>query len=251
MNKSWNAQEYQNQCMFVPSYGKGLLPLMGDVRGKTVLDIGCGSGVLTEEIHKMGAVVHGIDASVSMIALAKSQFPDLDLSVADALSLPFQDAFDVVFSNAVFHWVEGGKQQTLLSGVRKALHLGGTLVCEMGGKGCGESVHHALSEGFARRGFHYVHPFYFPSIGQYAPISEACHLQPVLMQWFPRPTKMNGRDGLKNWISMFVTAPFAGMEEEMRQTIIQEAEDRLRNQLFDGTDWIIDYTRLRVVATAV
>jgi hypothetical protein len=41
------------------------------------------------------------------------------------------------------------------------------------------------------------------------------------------------------------------MEEEMRQSIIQEAEDRLRNQLFDGTDWIIDYTRLRVVATAV
>jgi trans-aconitate methyltransferase len=188
MNKSWNAQEYQNQCMFVPSYGKGLLPLMGDVRGKTVLDIGCGSGVLTEEIHKMGAVVHGIDASVSMIALAKSQFPDLDLSVTDALSLPFQDAFDVVFSNAVFHWVEGGKQQTLLSGVRKALHLGGTLVCEMGGKGCGNRCTMPCPRG-SPSGFPLCASVLFPQLGQYARFWRHCHLQPVLMQWFPRPTR--------------------------------------------------------------
>ena len=53
---------------------------------KTVLDVGCGGGILTEALAKLGAHVTGIDAADAVIACAKAhaaeqggQFPYLAL----------------------------------------------------------------------------------------------------------------------------------------------------------------------------
>ena len=41
-----------------------------------------------------------------MIEKARSQFNNIEFIVGDALNLPFEKEFDVVFSDAVFHWIE-------------------------------------------------------------------------------------------------------------------------------------------------
>jgi 2-polyprenyl-3-methyl-5-hydroxy-6-metoxy-1,4-benzoquinol methylase len=40
-----------------------ILDLLGDVRGRTLLDVGCGDGDLAIKLHKRGAIVTGIDNS--------------------------------------------------------------------------------------------------------------------------------------------------------------------------------------------
>ena len=50
-------------------------------------------------------MVIGVDSSESMIKRAQQQYPDIKFIVSDALALPFEEQFDVVFSNAVFHWI--------------------------------------------------------------------------------------------------------------------------------------------------
>ena len=40
-----------------------------------------------------------------MVAKAKENYPDIDFEVNDALKLPYSNEWDVVFSNAVFHWI--------------------------------------------------------------------------------------------------------------------------------------------------
>lgn len=47
----------------------------------------------------------GVDSSQSMIKMAQEQYPDIEFMVCDALALSFNRQFDVVFSNAVFHWI--------------------------------------------------------------------------------------------------------------------------------------------------
>ncbi len=65
--------------------------------GQRVLDLGCGGGRTTQVLHELGASVIGVDISALLIVAARQMFPKLDLRVANATSLPFEDAsFDLV-----------------------------------------------------------------------------------------------------------------------------------------------------------
>lgn len=71
-----------------------LLNMMGDVRGKQVLDLCCGQGHLSQEMAQMGAFVTGIDTSEVNISAAESlNSDDLNLTfhLGDAQTL---DAID-------------------------------------------------------------------------------------------------------------------------------------------------------------
>ncbi len=87
--------------------------LLGDVRGKTVLDFGCGSGENTLLLTLRGARVVGIDISSDLIALARRRLAvnglagEASLLVASAHDLPLSDAsVDVVFGMAVLHHLD-------------------------------------------------------------------------------------------------------------------------------------------------
>lgn len=76
------------------------------LQGMHVLDVGCGGGILAEELARRGADVTGIDMSVSSLAAANrhasAMSPRLAVRYAacDALALPFADAsFDAIVSS--------------------------------------------------------------------------------------------------------------------------------------------------------
>ena len=48
---------------------------LGDVRGKRILDAGCGTGMATEVLANMGAEVVGVDISPSLIKIAEDRMP--------------------------------------------------------------------------------------------------------------------------------------------------------------------------------
>ena len=112
--KDWNrlARDYQafrkergtyNELVEVPA----MLELMGDVKGKTVLDAGCGFGYYSILLAKSGAIVTGIDISENMIDLAKNNAREASVKcqffVCDLqdLSIFAKNTFDVVVSSIV------------------------------------------------------------------------------------------------------------------------------------------------------
>ena len=119
----WNSELYQKGHSFVWQYGKELVQLLSPRAGERILDVGCGTGQLTAEIAKTGAEVVGTDFSPDMITAARLNFPDLRFEVADATSLPFNNEFDAVFSNAVLHWV--GDQLGAVHSIARSLKPGG------------------------------------------------------------------------------------------------------------------------------
>lgn len=251
-NKSWDAESYEQSCSFVYRFGADVTELLQLFPGMKVLDLGCGSGVLTaglaEKLNAVNGSVIGADASSDMLALAGKHYPAFPFLQKDARFLDFDEEFDAVFSNAVFHWIDREEQHLLLDGVARTLKPGGQLVCEFGGAGCGKKVHDALRAAFEKRGLNYKMPFYFPTIGEYAPRMEQAGLVLTDAFLFDRPTPMEGENGLEKWIRMFVTAPFAGLSDELTEEIIAEAADFLRPTMFDGEKWIIDYVRIRLRA---
>src|SRR6187551_4092606 len=76
-----------------------LVPFDG-MRGKAVLDVGCGAGVDLVRFARGGAIVSGVDLAESAIELATANFAQqgltADLRVANGEALPFAAAtFDL------------------------------------------------------------------------------------------------------------------------------------------------------------
>lgn len=248
MNNTWDAAEYEDGFAFVHRYGADVLDLIDAAPGARAVDLGCGNGALTAQIAQRGFDVQGIDASAEMIAAARTAHPDLSFLQADACTFALDRPADVIFSNAVFHWIDDGLQDALLANVAANLAPGGELVCEFGGFGCAGRVHAALGRAFGRRGLEYRSGFYFPTIGEYTPRLEAAGLRPDYAVLFDRPTRQEGPDGLGRWIRMFVQHPFEGMDAAMVDEVIGEAVEELRPTLLRPDGWYVDYVRIRLRA---
>jgi ubiquinone/menaquinone biosynthesis C-methylase UbiE len=96
----------------------------------SVLDIGCGTGLLLDRIIRRDTTVRaaGVDLSLAMLAVARSRLTgDVTLAAGDAHQLPFATArFDVVVSSSSFHFWQAPK--AALGEIRRVLKSGGRLV---------------------------------------------------------------------------------------------------------------------------
>jgi SAM-dependent methyltransferase len=82
-----------------------------DLRGKTVLDYGCGSGEFSIQLALRGAHVQGNDISEYLVSRARAESArrhlDVRFSVGDAHLTGFPPAaFDYVFGNGILHHLE-------------------------------------------------------------------------------------------------------------------------------------------------
>jgi trans-aconitate 2-methyltransferase len=133
----WNAERYHHISSPQQAWGRRILerlPLDGHER---VLDLGCGTGRITGELAARvprGRVV-ALDRSPSMLATARDwlrqRAPAVAIVQADGASLPFNRAFDAVFSGATFHWIHD--HSALFRSIVTALKPGGRLVAQCGG----------------------------------------------------------------------------------------------------------------------
>ncbi len=90
---------------------------------KSVLEVGAGTGKLTERLIALGHDVHATEPSREMLDVLKERFPDVRTSYAAAESLPALDAsVDVVVCAQAFHWFD---QEKALAEFARVLRPGG------------------------------------------------------------------------------------------------------------------------------
>jgi SAM-dependent methyltransferase len=86
--------------------------LLGDVRGKTILEYGCGDGENTVVLANRGAKIIALDISAELLDLARKRLDvngcdDVELLIGSAHSLPLPDeSVDVIFGMAILHHLE-------------------------------------------------------------------------------------------------------------------------------------------------
>jgi trans-aconitate 2-methyltransferase len=141
----WNAERYHEVSSPQQAWGLRLLERLPLAGTEHVLDIGCGTGRITQEIHRRvpaGRVV-GLDRSPAMIEQAHvwlgQHAPGVGLVLGDATALPFRAAFEAVFSGATFHWIPD--HDALFRSIIVALRPGGRLVAQCGGAGNLAALH--------------------------------------------------------------------------------------------------------------
>jgi 2-polyprenyl-3-methyl-5-hydroxy-6-metoxy-1,4-benzoquinol methylase len=106
--------------------------LLGDVRGKTVLDLGCGDGENTVLLVRRGARVLGMDISADLISVARRRMEangissGYDFMVTSAHDMALGDeSVDVVFGMAILHHLD---LRLAAREVRRVLRKGGRAI---------------------------------------------------------------------------------------------------------------------------
>jgi SAM-dependent methyltransferase len=116
---------YDNPLVLVEE--RPVRELLGDVRGRVVLDAGCGTGRHTRWLCDQGARVVGVDASEGMLRVARAKCPEADLRLGPVLALPVEPgSFDVVLNALMAEHVPD--LTALMASLARALHRGGHLV---------------------------------------------------------------------------------------------------------------------------
>ena len=135
----WDARTYDRSSEPQQAWAADVLArLQGIAPDATVLDVGCGTGRVTEALLALvprGRVL-AIDASADMVELARGRLGErAQVWCQDALELDLEldDAVDVVVSTAALHWVPD--HDRLWARLADALRPGGMLEIQCGGEG--------------------------------------------------------------------------------------------------------------------
>lgn len=100
--------------------------------GKRVLDIGFGTGTLTQRLYAAGIAVTGIDFSTEMIRIAREKMPCARLLQADfSQGLPDElahEEFDCIISTYALHHLDDVQKAALIRELREHLTSGGEIL---------------------------------------------------------------------------------------------------------------------------
>jgi trans-aconitate 2-methyltransferase len=128
---AWDPGQYERFAAERAAPFHDLLSLVRPVPGGRVVDLGCGSGELTAQLHRRleADETLGLDSSPAMLERAAGLAGDgLRFEQGDIATFT-EGGWDVIFSNAALHWLSD--QEGLLSRLVAGLREGGQLAVQM------------------------------------------------------------------------------------------------------------------------
>jgi trans-aconitate 2-methyltransferase len=132
----WKAEEYDHQSAPHEEWQQQILDRLELKGDETILDAGCGTGRLTQHLLELvpdGRVI-GVDASAEMLAKARERLGDsVELHHQDLTKLELPEKVDLVYSSAVFHWIED--HEALFRSLHGVMKPGAKLEAQCGGDG--------------------------------------------------------------------------------------------------------------------
>ncbi len=251
----WDAATYDAPAQSVQgAWGRKLIasyPWRGD---EHVLDAGCGTGTLAAALLEQfpDLRVTAVDADASMIAAAKkalAPFGDrVAIIQADLTQLPdgLPDV-DVVFSNAVFHWIHD--HPTLFRSLHNALVPEGQLVAQCGGAGNLRNTRAAVQRIIEAAPWSaafddWQPPWHYADAKATQTHLEAAGFKDVQAWLTPAPTPFESRNAFQAFVTGTTLRPYRPrVPEAAWESFVDDVMAEAK-----GPPWELDYVRLDVRA---
>lgn len=228
----WDAQDYARHSASQLEWARQLLSKLHLKGDEYLLDLGCGDGKVTAEIAKSipGGLVIGIDNASSMINLANanfptSKFPNLKYIRASIETLPFCEKFNVIFSNAAFHWIKNHK--VILKEIAYCLREEGRVLIQMGGKGNAAKAISVMDELLQFepwkqyfKNFRFPYAFYTPE--DYRKWIAQAGLQLIRSELLEKDMQHGGAEVMAGWIRTTWLPYTERIPEKKREGFVQE-----------------------------
>lgn len=131
VNRYQGARNEYRQNVMANAYKR----LIGDLRGKRVLDVGCGTGRGVGDFARVAAFAIGADASLDMLSVAMQKVAGNSRARfvnSYAQQLPFREsAFDVVISLNFLHLFSLDTQRQMVNEMKRVVKPGGVVIIEL------------------------------------------------------------------------------------------------------------------------
>lgn len=110
-----------------------LVGICGSLKGKRVLEAGCGRGIISAKMAELGADVYLLDISLEALQIARKHFATKNVHATfthgDIFDLPFKDStFDIVWNAGVMEHFEEAFQLKALQGITKIIRTTGQFI---------------------------------------------------------------------------------------------------------------------------
>lgn len=222
---------------------------------EAIWDLGCGHGAPTTLLAARWpeAAIHGLDSSPEMLQVARERQPGIDWVQGDIADWEPEAPVDLIFANAVLHWLDG--HAMLLPRLAGYLAPGGVLAVQMP-RNHGEPSHRRLFETarsprWANRVAHLIRPAPVLDPDEYRevlrPLASALDVWEAVYR-----EELEGDEAVANWTKGSVVRPFLDALGEDGEAFFAEYAARVRPDYPRGPAGTtpLAYRRLFIVATA-
>lgn len=251
----WDAARYHRISSPQFEWGQRVIVRLQPAAGERILDLGCGTGRLTQEIRRIAGDGHviGLDRSGAMLAVARESGVEspqhLSFVQGSGEALPFRRAFDAVFSTATLHWITD--HAAVFASVHDALKPGGRFVAQCGGRGNLDRLLHHTTHVMALRRFReyfldWDDPWLFadvePTVARLKQAGFATH--DVWLE--DAPVDLAGPDAFAEFVSCIcIRHHLQRLPPELRDPFTREVTARASR---DTAPFVLDYRRLNIEA---
>ena len=243
MTRDWDARTYDRVADPMTRWGLDVLdrlPLEGDER---VMDAGCGTGRVTEQLVERlpnGAVI-ALDGSPAMVDAARDRLARfgtrVDFVVADlGLPLPIDGLVDAVLSTATFHWVPD--HDALFRNLGAVTRPGGWLVAQCGGFGNIDRIKRVV----ASIGDGWLGPAHYETPEATERRLAAAGYEEIACWLTEEPTRFEPGEPFEAYLRAVALGPqVERLPESERDAYVHQVAERIGDPL-------VDYVRLNITA---
>jgi trans-aconitate 2-methyltransferase len=227
-----------------------LLDLVRPRAGMRVVDLGCGTGELTAELHHRlkARETIGIDSSEAMLGKAPSPTSEsLRFVKQDIRDFEGTEEFDLAFSNAALHWVPD--HHRLLARLTKALAAGGQLAVQVPANF--DHVSHttaadvAKEPPFAASLDGYTHPVFVLQPAEYALLLEKLGFQRQHVRLQVYGHRLLSREDVVEWLKgSLLTVYERRLSEELFAAFCDRYRSELLARLEDTRPYFFTFKRI-------
>jgi len=257
-NTHWNAEVYDRIGTPMRGWAQAVIEDLGLTGDETVLDAGCGSGSVTFDLLERlpNGKVYALDSSPEMIEQMERKITEsgekrVVAMQANLTDFELPEQVDVVFSNAVFHWIPD--DDALFSCLLLATKPGGRMRVQCGGGNIFAKLGPAWNAASAREPFN-IHLGKYRDGKKYrspeeAAVSLECAGWTEVRTWaFDAPVPFDSEDDAALYLRTIILRDHvANLPEDLHEpyllAVIAEYIERF------GPPFTADYVRLNMWAT--
>lgn len=227
-----------------------LLDLVAPIPGGRAVDLGCGTGELTAELHRRteAAETLGIDSSDAMLAKAAPHAGGgLRFERGDLAALSPSEPCDLVFSNAALHWVPD--HPALLARLTRCVKPGGQLAFQVpdnwdhASHRAAETV--ASEEPFARTLRGSAHPRNVLAPEAYAAILDRLGYREQIVRLQVYGHHLDSREGIVAWVEGSLLSEYRRwLPAELYARFLERYRERLFAMVPDERPFFFTFRRI-------
>jgi trans-aconitate 2-methyltransferase len=267
----WDAETYDKIGTPMRAWAQKVIDDLGLRGDETVLDAGCGSGSVTLDLLEKlpSGKIYAVDGSSDMITklnktIAQRGIKNIVAIQSDLTKLHLTEQVDIVFSNAVFHWIPD--DDGLFGSLARATKPGGKLRAQCGGAANIKRLMAATHEVEAREPYKMhlhgrVEPRKYRTSAQAKEALERNGWKDVRAETFESPVKFDDADSAVLYLRTIILQQQASaldlatkateqglaqpqsLSDRFLREVIAEVEKR------HGSPFVADYVRLDLWAT--